>query len=256
MVQHSDNKYYRPLSDDEIGQLVYQGCTSTDWSLVKVSKNFLPDNIHQAKFTGHIRLNSFNNSVQLIGGITFQTGIYNAWLHNCEVGNDVLIHNVRSYIANYKLNDGVVIHNITTLAVDGVTTFGNGIRVEAVNESGGREVPIYDYLSTHVAYMVALYRHYPKLVSSLIDMIDDYSEKIKSDVGEIGSNSKIINCNTILNVKTGPFTTIDGAKKLKNGSLNSSAEAPIEIGEGVIMDDFIVCSGSKVTLLSRTDLVG
>lgn len=243
----TNSAFYRSLSDDEIGQLVYQGCTSTDWSLIKVSKNFLPDNIHHTKFTGHIRLNSFNNSVKLLGGITFQTGIYNAWLHNCEVGNDVLIHNVRSYIANYKISDRVVIHNITTLAVDGTTSFGNGVKVEAVNESGGREVPIYDYLSAHVAYMVALYRHHPVLVSSIIKMIDSYCENVTSDMGEIGVNSKIINCNTILNVRTGPFALIDGAKKLQNGSLNSSAEAPIEIGEGVIMDDFIVCSGSKIT---------
>lgn len=243
----SNSTFYRPLNDEEIGQLVYQGCTSTDWSLIKVSKDFLPDNVQNSKFSGHIQLNSFNNTVELIGGITFQTGIYNAWLHNCEVGNDVLIHNVRSYIANYRIHDGVIIHNITTLAVDGVTSFGNGVKVEAINESGGREVPIYDYLSTHVAYMIALYRHYPGLVTALINMIDSYAEIVKSDTGEIGAHSKIINCNTILNVKTGPFTVIDGAKKLKNGSLNSSPEAPIEIGEGVIMEDFIVCSGSKIT---------
>ena len=254
MNNQADQEKYRPLTDEEIGQLVYQGCSSTDWSLIKVARDFLPDNVQNSKFTGHIRLNSFNNTVELVGGIAFQTGIYNAWLHNCEVGNDVLIHNVRSYIANYKINDGVIIHNITTLAVDGVTAFGNGVNVEAINESGGREVPIYDYLSTHVAYMVALYRHYPNLVAALFRMIDSYTEIIKSDVGEIGSNSKIINCNTILNVKTGPFSVIDGAKKLKNGSINSSPDAPVEIGEGVIMDDFIVCSGSKVldaTLVSK-----
>ncbi len=247
MSKTSDNNYYRPLIDEEIGQLVYQGCSSTDWSLIKVSRDFLPDDIENCKFTGHIRLNSFNSSVELVGGITFKTGIYNAWLHNCEVGKDVLIHNVRSYIANYKIGDGVVIHNITTLAVDGETTFGNGVRVETINECGGREIPIYDHLSTHVAYMMALYRHHPKLVSALIKMVDEYSDFVKSDTGEIGANSKIINCNTILNVKMGQATVIDGAKKLKNGSINSNFEAPVEIGEGVIMEDFIVCSGTRIT---------
>jgi len=199
-------------------------------------------------------LSSFTGTVKLVGGITFKTGIYNAWLHNCEVGRNALVHNVRSYIANYIIEEGVVIHNITTLAVDGESAFGNGVAVEAINEGGGREIPIYDYLSTHVAYMMALYRHRPKLIESLKNMVRDYANYVKSDKGIIGANSKILNCNTILNVKTGPATIIDGAKKLKNGSINSNYEAGVEIGEGVIMEDFIVSSGSKIkdaTLVSK-----
>lgn len=246
-MSQSSNNYYRPLHDEEIGQLVFQGCSSSDWNLVKVSPDFIPDYIENAKFTGHIRLNSFHNSVNLVGGITFHTGIYNAWLHNCEVGRNALIHNVRSYIANYNIGEGVIIHNVTTIAVDGETTFGNGISVEAINEGGGRAIPVYDYLSAHVAYMLALYRHRPNLISALKKMVGNYVESIKSTVGTIGAHSKILNCNTILNVKIGPATTIDGTKKLRNGSINSNHEAPVLIGEGVIMDDFIVCSGTRIT---------
>jgi hypothetical protein len=246
MTQQSDARY-RDLLDEEIGQLVHQGCSSTDWSLVKVSHDFIPDNIQNSKFTGHIRLNSFTGSVKLVGGITFNTGIYNAWLHNCEVEKNALIHNVRSYIANYRIEENVIIHNITTLAVDGESSFGNGVLVEAINEGGGREIPIYDYLSTQVAYIMALYRHRSVLVESLKKMVLDYARFVTSDQGVIGASSKILNCNTILNVKTGPATTIDGAKKLKNGSINSNFEAPVLIGEGVIMDDFIISSGTKIT---------
>jgi len=238
---------FRNLFDEEIGQLVHQGCSSADWNLVRVSSDFTPDNIENCKFTGHISLNSFKGTVNLVGGITFKTGIYNAWLHNCEVGKNALIHNVRSYIANYVIEENVVIHNITTLAVDGKTSFGNGVTVEAINEGGGREIPIYDYLSTHVAYMMSLYRHRTKLVSTLKKMVLDYADIVTSEKGLIGANSKILNCNTILNVKTGTATTIDGAKKLKNGSINSNYEAPVKIGEGVIMEDFIISSGSRVT---------
>ena len=238
---------YRDLLDEEIGQLVHQGCSSTDWSLIKVAPDFIPDSIENTKFTGHIRLNSFSGTVSLIGGITFKTGIYNAWLHNCEVGKNALIHNVRSYIANYKIEENVIIHNITTLAVDGKTSFGNGVFVETINEGGGREIPIYDYLSAHVAYMMALYRHRPNLVSSLKKMVQDYTDFVSSETGVIGADSKILNSTAILNVKTGTATIIDGAKKLKNGSINSNYEAPVRIGEGVIMEDFVVSSGSQVT---------
>ncbi|WP_372933499.1 DUF4954 family protein [Mariniphaga sediminis] len=254
MARSKENEFYRPLRDEEIGQLVYQGCSSPDWNLVKVSPDFTPDNIENSKFTGHIRLNSFNRTVNLVGGITFHTGIYNAWLHNCEVGKDALIHNVRSYIANYKIEEQVIIHNVTTIAVDGETSFGNGVNVEAINEDGGRAVPIYDFLSTHVAYIMALYRHRPGVVLALKNMVESYTESVKSSTGVVGAYSKILNCNTVLNVKVGPATTIDGGKKLKNGSINSTLEAPVMIGEGVIMDDFIVCSGTRITdatLLSK-----
>lgn len=246
MIQNMNNQY-RNLLDEEIGQLVHQGCSSTDWNLIKVSKEFIPDSIENCKFTGNIRLHSFTGSVNLIGGITFKTGIYNAWLHNCEVGKNALIHNVRSYIANYRIEENVVIHNITTLAVDGESSFGNGTVVEAINEGGGRAIPIYDYLSAHVAYMMSLYRHKPELVNALKKMVNDYVDRVSGDVGVIGAHSKILNCNTILNVKIGPFATIDGAKKLKNGSVNSNSEAPVLVGEGVIMDDFIVSSGTTIT---------
>lgn len=252
--QTKNGENYRSLYDKEIERLLHQGCSSTDWGLVKVSPDFVPDNIQNCKFTGHIRLNSFDRTVRLTGGIEFSTGIYNAWLHNCDVGRNVLIHNVRSYIANYKIEENVVIHNVTTIAVDGESSFGNGVCVEAINETGGRKVPIYDYLSTHVAYIIALYRHRPQLVSTLIGMVDDYSSFVKSNTGVIGAHSKVINCNTILNVKIGQACIIDGAKKLQNGSINSNYEAPVIIGEGVIMNDFIVCSGTKImdsTLISK-----
>ena len=247
MTPVSKNDFYRPLRDDEIGQLVFQGCSSPDWNLVKVSHDFSPDHISNTKFSGYVRLNSFHKSVNLVGGITFHTGISNAWLHNCVVGKDALIHNVRSYIANYEIGEGVVIHNVTTIAVDGETTFGNGLPVEAINEEGGRAIPMYDYLSTHVAYILALYRHRPAVVAGLKSMVESYTESIRSSTGTIGAHTKILNCNTVLNVKIGPSTTIDGAKKLQNGSINSTREAPVVVGEGVIMDDFIVCSGSRIT---------
>tara|TARA_B110000037_G_scaffold222836_1_gene299875 strand:- start:2120 stop:4141 length:2022 start_codon:yes stop_codon:yes gene_type:complete len=247
MFEYESNNFYRSLSNEEIGQLIHQRCSSTDWSLVKVSKDFIPDLIENSKFTGHIYLNSFNTSVKLEGGITFKSGIYNAWLHNCRVGKDVLIHNVRNYIANYTIGEGVIIHNITTLAVDGKSTFGNGVKVETINEGGGRDVPMYDHLSAHVAYIIALYRHRPSLITNLLTMVENYSKYVESETGTIDSFAKIVNCNTILDVNIGQATIIDGAKKLKNGSVNSNFEAPVVIGEGVIMEDFIVCSGSKIT---------
>ncbi len=238
---------YRSLTDQEIGMLTMQGCSAEDWRLVKVVNHFLPDNIENVKFSGNIRIGRFTKSVTLFGGISFKTGIYNAWLHNCTIEDNVLIHNVRGYIANYHIEKDSVIHNITTLAVDGQTTFGNGTFIKVINEEGGRSVPIYDHLSAQVAYIMTLYRHRAKVIGILNKMVLEYAERMKNHTGVIGMQSSIINCNTIRNVKIGPATSIDGAKKLENGSINSNLEAPVKIGEGVIMEDFIVSSGSRIT---------
>ncbi len=237
----------RTLTAEEIGQLILQGCSADNWNRIVVAERFVPENIRNVRFSGINYLGLFDEEISLFGGITFKRGIYNAWLHNCIVEDNVLIHNVRSYIANYRIGRRAKIHNITTLAVDGESCFGNGVMVQTINESGGREVPICDFLSAHVAYMIALYRHRSVLVSRLMEMIADYSAKIKSDFGIIGEGAKIINCDTIKNVKIGPAAVIEGARKLQNGSVNSSVEDPVVIGDDVIMEDFIVCSGSRVT---------
>ena len=134
MNSNNSNSEYRNLLNEEIGQLVHQGCSSTDWNLVKVSHDFIPDNIENCKLTGYIRLNSFTGTVNLIGGITFNTGIYNAWLHNCEIGKNALIHNVRSYIANYKIEEGVVIHN----SIGPFKVIVNNGKAEGVHSCGGQ----------------------------------------------------------------------------------------------------------------------
>lgn len=245
---------YRALSNEEIGQLVMQGCLCEDWNMIEVVENFLPDNIWRATFSGYNRIGRFDDEITLFGGVRMKTGISNAHLHNCSIGNNALISNVKSYIANYRIGEGVVIHNLNQLAVEGKTSFGNGIYIRVINESGGREIPIYDHLSAHVAYILALYRHRKKAVDVLEQFVSDYVNFISDTVGEISAGVHIINCNSISNVRIGPNALLEGVARLVNGSINSSAADPVFIGQGVIMENFIVCSGSRIadsTLVSN-----
>jgi hypothetical protein len=255
-MQHtaSTGVKYRKLSSEEIGQLIMQGCSCDNWDLVEADRRFVTDNIRNAHFSGHIRLGAFEKEVELFGGVSFRTGIYNAWLHNCSVGDNALIHNIGSYISNYNIEQDVIIHNVNIIAVSGRTSFGNGIRVKAINEEGGREVSIYDHLTTHLAYILSMYRHRSKLVKIIENLIKDYVEYISDDRGTLARGAVIINCGSIKNTRVGPAAHLEGVQRLNNGSINSSFEDPVHIGEGVIMDDFIVCSGSEIndaTLISR-----
>jgi hypothetical protein len=132
------------------------------------------------------------------------------------------------------------------MAVFEKSSFGNGVKVCPLNEAGGREVPICNELSAHVAYMLALYRHRTKLIQNLQNIIEDYVSKVSSDMGEIGDNVVIRNCGCIKNVLVGPFATLKGCLELMNGSINSNESAPVHLGIGVIAKDFIISSGSDV----------
>ena len=115
-----------------------------------------------------------------------------------------------------------------------------------LNETGGREVMIYDRLSAQQAYIMALYRHRPGLVSALRELIGDYVKSVTSSTGRIGSDVMIADAGYVKNVRIGDCCKIEGTARLKNGSINSNPDAPVHVGVGVIGDDFIISSGSSV----------
>lgn len=238
---------YRKLTNDEIGQLIVQGCYCEDWNLIEVVQNFLPDNVKFSKFSGINKLGRFDGEITLYGGVRMKTGIVNAHIHNCTIEDNSLINSVKSYIANYHIGKNVIIHNLDQLAIEGTTSFGNGIRVKVINESGGREIPIYDHLSAHVAYILALYRHRMNAVTEIERLIGIYVGFISSTTGYVSNGVQLINCGTIRNVKIGPYAILEGVSKLNNGSINSTAADPVTIGQGAILENFIVCSGTRIT---------
>jgi len=238
---------FRPLSADEIAKLTSQGCSCDDWSNVQVAEGFDAGRVKSTHFSGKIRLGVFEKQVSFNGGVTRATGISNAAIHNCAIGNNVYINHIRNYIANYIIEDNTIIENVDLLAVEGESSFGNGVEVAVVNEAGGREIPIYDNLSAHTAYIIAFYRHRPKVIENLQKMIAEYTKSVTSSMGLLAERAKLINCRIIKNVKIGPYSSIEGVDKLENGSVNSCAEDPVYIGPRVIAEDFIACSGSKIT---------
>lgn len=237
---------YRKLSLGEIEVLKANLCFCTDWSEIEVSDGFSPEYVHHTRFSGKIRLGAFNKEFSLPGGMKKHSGLFHTTLHNVTVGDDCCIENVKNYIANYTIGHDTFIENVDIILVDGLTSFGNGVEVAVLNETGGREVMIYDRLSAQAAYVMALYRHRPALVESLRKMITDYVSKISSEMGCIGSNVTIADTGYIKNVRIGDWCKIEGASRLKNGSINSNEFAPVHIGVGVIGDDFIISSGSSV----------
>lgn len=245
---------YRALHEEEIRQLERQGCSAQDWADIAIDEALQLKYLREVRFSGKCRIGRFEKSFTMAGGIQKHSGIFHATLHNVTVGDDCCIENIKNYIANYDIAHDCFIENVDIILVDGRTTFGNGVEVAVMNETGGREVTIHTSLTAHEAYMVAMYRHRPQLVARLKALARDYASQRASDRGQIAEHCTIVDTGYIKNLYVGPYTKIEGAGRLKNGSLMSREESPIHIGYGVIADDFIVQDGSCVedgTTLTR-----
>ena len=244
---------FRNLTEHEITLLKLNGCTSEDWSRISVKDGFDPDCCKNVIFSGDIYLGLFDEPFIDESGISIRSGIVNARLHNCNIGSNVVISNIGEYIANYNIEDHVIIKNCGKIRAEGISSFGNGISVNVLNETGGRAVKIWDRLSAHEAYIIALYRHRLEAVKNIEKMVDDYSFSQSSGTGTIGQYSRIFNCSNIRNIKFGPFSHAEGVITMNEGSVNSCEADPVFIGPGVIMEHFIVCSGSIVTEATLVD---
>ncbi len=238
---------YRSLTEKEIATLTVYGCSAESWQNVVVAEDFSPAYISNVHFSGNVHLGTFSKIYELPGGLKKHAGLNNCMLHNCIIGNDVYIDKIDNYIANYSIGDGSYIENVNLILADGVSSFGNGVKVPVMNEGGGREIPIFDFLSAPLAYILTLYRHRPELIQNLQKRIDNYATAQQSSTGSIGANVRIVNCGSIKNVRIGDYALIEGASLLENGSVNSNAEAPVVIGSGVKCKDFILSSGVSVT---------
>ena len=238
---------FRKLTESEIKTLTEQVCRCDDWSQIEVAEPFKPEYIRNSNFSGDIRIGVFEKEVTFFGGVKKHSGIFNATIHNCRIGNNVYIGQIRNYIANYVIEDDVVIENVDLLAVDGLSSFGNGTNVRVLNETGGRELPVYDHLSAQLAYILALYRHRPSVIDKIIAMINDYAKSVSSNMGTVAECTHLTNCRTLRNIRIGAHACLEGIYRVSDGTINSNANAPTYFGPGVIAQHFIASTGSVVT---------
>ena len=245
---------YKKLTEEEIALLTAAGCKAEDWDRVKTSAPETLKYIKNVRFSGDVCFGRFEAAFTLPGGLRKHSGLRNVTLHNVTIGDNTLVENVTDYVANYNIGSDCYIENVDLLYNEGCSRFGNGIEISVLSETGGREVAMYDRLSAQTAYILAMYRHETAVVAALNKMIADYAASIESERGTIGNNVKIRNAKVIHGVRIGDCAVVSGTSRLRNGSINSNADAPVRVGHGVIADDFIICSGAKVednTTLTR-----
>ena len=232
-----------------------QNCKAENWSQLKVSLDFSTKNIQETTFSGEVFLGRFGKKLVLSGDVPVESGIYHARIHNCRISDNVYISRINRYISNYSIGECSIIENVDCMYTEGESRFGNGTVVSVLDETGGRPVMMYEGLSAHTAYVMAMNIHRPELTEALNKMVLNYAKSVKSTMGQIGKACCIRNAGTIRNVKVGDGCEIDGAALLDDGSLCSSDSAFsgekaeqltsfAYVGAGVIARHFIMAPGA------------
>ncbi len=234
------------LSEANIKELESRGCSAQDWSRVHIA-DIDCSRFKSVRFSGDVTIATQSGVVSLGDGVDVRASISDVLLHNCTIAKDVYISNVRQYISNYCIGQGVVISGVDAISSPQGSTFGNGIKVSVLNEAGGREVMIFDNLSSQLAYIMALYRERTALVQALEQMIGRYTQDVSECGAYIGDGAVVKNCGEITSVRIGEGAIVDGALRLVDGSINSTIASPVYIGRGVIAEHFIISSDARVT---------
>ncbi len=247
---------WRHLQAAEIEALVNSAVTCKDWDSVFVTDPFHPHLIKNCRFSGLVRIGRLEAVGLQHHELQAPAGITDSVIISCDVGDNCAIHHVR-YLAHYIVGDRVILLNIDEMLTTNHAKFGNGVvkegesddvhlRMDLMNEAGGRPVPPLDGMTSADAYLWAKYRDDTELMARLDEITRRQFDPRRGFYGTVGDCCVIKNCGIIKDVKIGSRAYIKGANKLKNLTINSSAEEPTQIGEGVELVNGIVGLGCHI----------
>ena len=171
---------YRNLLEYEIAQLEASGCTATNWNTVSVKDGFNPSCYIRVNFSGNVKLGN-TRELFVRNGVPVRSGIYDATIHNCELGN--------------------------------------GCEVNVMSETGSRSLYIYEGLTSQIAYLTAMYRHNEAFTTRIKALAKEYSDRQRCATGLIESNVTIAGCGTISDTIVRTGACVEGATRLVDGTV-------------------------------------
>ncbi len=235
----------RPLTDHEIALLESQYCTSDDWTAITVDDDFTTGHLSYVHFFGTIQLGVYDSTICIHDDFYKPTGIHHATLHNVTIGDNCLIEHVANYISNYHIGDNSVITNVGTIATTAGATFGEGTTIAVMNEAGEGNICLHSALTAQTAAMMVKYASSSVITAALRQLI---TRAIATDDtrGSIGPGVRINNTQTIINTILDASCEVDGALRLADSTIHSTAQAPTYIGAGVIIDNTIILPSTSI----------
>lgn len=254
--QKNPNSHWRQLRAAEVETLVRNGNTSDNWDTIFVRDVFDPSLVRNCMFFGMIRIGEIRQATLKHHDLKVPVGLTNSQIISCDIGDLAAVHNVH-YLSHYIIGDKCILVNIDEMNMTDHAKFGNGglkdgedesvlAWMDIMNETGARKILPFDGMIPADAFIWGKYRHDSALMERLKAITLEHTDKARGYYGEVGHQSVIKNSRIIKNTKIGSACYIKGANKLKNLTINSSEEAPTQIGEGVEMVNGILGYGCRV----------
>ena len=174
------------------------GTTADDWNEILVAEDFSPSQVACCRFEGRV-----------------------------EIGSRARV--VNSTLSRYRIASDAVVESVGRMECRRRSSFGNAVRVAAINENGGRAVAMFDTMSAQTAYIAAVYRHRPDAVQAIERLVDRYAESRADDMGSVGEGARISNVKFIREVRIGRGAAIEGASSLECGTVAAGAYVGVDV---------------------------
>lgn len=234
----------RALTEAEIQVLVKNGNRSESWAKVMVDPDFDPTRIHGSTFAGEVFLPRFFGTLLLPGDISYPTGIYDSFVHNCIIEN-ALIYRV-AMLSNELIRVGAVVENVGSLVSSGKINYMIGTSMSVGNEMGGRRLLVFPEISTDLVDAQLFHKPEAEVAKAFAEQLQAYREETALPFGVVGKGAVISNTNIIRNSWIGAHARVEGAAKIRNSVILSSLEESSHIYDSVILENSDVQMGVTV----------
>ena len=207
----------RHITSEERSALELRGCLAESWERVMVAPDFRVEQLRNVRLEGEV-----------------------------TIGERSYISH--STICNYHIGPECHIDSVLRMECRHDSTFGNGVMVSAVNENGGRSIPIYNDLTAQIAYIMAMMRNRTSAIMELKRKVDAETERLRSSVGRVERGVRILGVKFIREVNIGEGTIIEGASHLENGTIlrNATIGVDVRAKNFIIDNDATVESGACI----------
>ena len=253
--QNRNGIAYRKLTPIEIKQLIANNNTADDWENVEVADPFDVTLVRNCKFFGWVRIGKLEACFLEFHAVRMQVGFYNSTIISCDFGDNVVVENVNN-LSHYIIGNECILANVHEMGTTNYAKFGNGVLkegedeniriwLEVCNENAGRKIIPYNGMLPGDAWMWSRNRDNHALQTKLKEFTESKFDKLRGYYGKVGEKTVIKSCRIIKDVWIGSHAYIKGANKLKNLTINSSAEAKSQIGEGCELVNGIIGEGCR-----------
>ncbi|MCX8037931.1 MAG: DUF4954 family protein [Candidatus Sumerlaeia bacterium] len=236
----------KPLTAEQIARLKLQGCEASDWGQIYAVEGFDGRSVSHTRFDGRCVLGRFSEKRELPNGHTVPSGIYNATLVNCEIGNNAVVRDV-AWMANTVVAAGASVVSVAEITASAKPTFGNGIEIALGLETGERAIRAMAELDlSTVDFLVRELPDSP-LRQLYRTLLHSHLEAIALGRNYIGPHASIRVCRRLHDVFIGTGAVLEGATAVINTTVLSSQDEVTRIGDGAIVRHSLMQWGSEAT---------